>query len=115
MQKRPINIQKERKKDTRAKISLFLFRFSKNTILVGAMIIIITLALFEANRRLDQLEELEATEYALRAEISQLLARQEQLYDLYEYMGSLDFVEAMARERLGFVRPDEVIFRLNEE
>jgi cell division protein FtsB len=57
--------------------------------------------------RSHQLGEQEAQ---LRAEIEVLQSRYERLQALRQYLDSDEYIEAVAREQLGLVRPDETAF-----
>lgn len=49
-------------------------------------------------------------EDSARAEIEQLLARHQRLEALKDYLNSDEYIEAVAREQLGFVREGEIGF-----
>jgi cell division protein FtsB len=113
--KKLINIQKEIKKDKRRNRLFHIFNFSKFIIQITAIFLIVFSTLFIANQRMDELARLDNYIYLIRSEIYEAIAFQNELIYMYEYMGSLEFIEIMARKRLGFARPDEIIFILNEE
>ncbi len=53
-------------------------------------------------------------EERLKAEISEQEAKKEQLAELEEEMKTLKYVEKVAREKLGLMYPDEIIFRQDD-
>ena len=76
-------------------------------ILVGLMVL--------SNGRMNNIEESNLRIVAIEQEIEAALIRQAEIADRERYMSSFAFIENIARQRLGLVRRDEIIFILREE
>ena len=85
----------------------------------GGFILAVTMAvlalfavLFVQGREcLEKQKELKAKVNNLQQVYERDLEENEELKDKKEYMGSLEYIEDTAREKLGLVYEDEVIFR----
>ncbi len=60
------------------------------------------------------LKELKAEEATLQAQLSEEQARSIELEKQQEYYTSDSYIEKVAREQLGLVKPDEVVFKNQE-
>lgn len=52
-----------------------------------------------------------AQEAELEEQIQTELAREEEIEELEEYVGSDEYVEDVAKEKLGLIHPNEIIFQ----
>ena len=52
-----------------------------------------------------------AQEAELQEQIDKEIARQEEIEELEEYVGSDEYVEDVAKEKLGLINPNEIIFQ----
>lgn len=114
MERKIIDIAKEREKEIKDKKKFSTFIFLKIFIQISLIVIIIASSLIFANQRMIGLSLIEQEIIYTQSQINMALDRQEQLADLHSYINSIEFIESTARARLGLVYPDEIIFILNE-
>ncbi len=69
------------------------------------------LVTFQKYELLDTLEQNEKQIDALKTEKEKLLKEQEQISDYDDYVHSKKYIEEVAREKLGLVYKDEIIFQ----
>ncbi|WP_028234602.1 FtsB family cell division protein [Pseudobutyrivibrio sp. MD2005] len=72
--------------------------------MIGAMMVQM-INLYQKN------QEYKKTEEALEAQLDSAKEKQKQLEEQEEYVGSDEYIEKEAREKLGLSNPDEIIFR----
>ncbi len=58
----------------------------------------------------DKISELKQREREIKSEIAALRVELERLEDYYEMSKTPEFIERLAREKLGMVRKDEIIY-----
>lgn len=99
MQKEKIKQNKQMAKESVIKVLVVLAIF--------ALFIFATNGYLKQEKELERLNK-EAEELALKLEIVEREAKQ--VDELKALSGSTDYIERVAREKLGLVRPDEIIF-----
>lgn len=71
--------------------------------------------LFQTNSLKNQLAVYESQETALNENIEEEQERTEEIDELKEYMKTDEYAEEVARERLGLVKDNEIVFQEKEE
>lgn len=95
-------------------------RKNKTSNKFNSICIIVILLVFSATMMFKMIEtnqknyDYKSEEERLKAEISEQEAKKEQLAELEEEMKTLKYVEKVAREKLGLMYPDEIIFRQDD-
>lgn len=62
----------------------------------------------------DKSNELSETEYALQTKIEEAYLEKQDLIALEEYMHTKQYIEDVAKDKLGLVYPDEIVIRPSE-
>lgn len=95
-------------------------RKNKTSNKFNSICIIVILLVFSGTMMFKMVEtnqknyDYKSEEERLKAEISEQEAKKEQLAELEEEMKTLKYVEKVAREKLGLMYPDEIIFRQDD-
>ena len=74
-------------------------------VLLAVVLSIVSISMQEKNRAY------KAQEAELQEQIDKEIARQEEIEELEEYVGSDEYVEDVAKEKLGLINPNEIIFQ----
>ncbi|MDO5391538.1 MAG: septum formation initiator family protein [Eubacteriales bacterium] len=86
--------------------------------MVAISVIVMILLVFLVHQRNNvqaQLERYHAEEVALREKIEAENARTEEIDQLKEYMKTDEYAEEVAREKLGLVKDNEIVFQESSE
>lgn len=78
------------------------------------MVVFIPAVAFHVWNQGQTLKELKAEEAVLQAQLEEEQARSIELEQQQEYYTSDTYIEKVAREQLGLVKPDEVVFKNQE-
>lgn len=82
----------------------------KNKMVVGVVIVITLGFVGMASSKYGQLEKMENQVYEKQKEIEVVQNEIDELNKQLDYSNSLTYVEKIAREQLGYIMPDEIIF-----
>ena len=108
MQKKPIRIDKVKKRRR-------VFVGVKTLVQLALIIAIAVTTIIAFNHTMDNIAYTEAELAATQLQIEDARARRTQIEDSAAYTQSISFIENIARNWLGLVRRDEVIFIITEE
>jgi len=88
-------------------------RKNKNGILLvsGVVIVLCCFMLIGSIQLKQKLDQYAATEAELNTQIEEQEAYAQSLVKESEYIGSPEYIEAMAREKLGLLKDNEIIFK----
>lgn len=92
-----------------------LFFGAKTLIQLALLAIVITATFVIASNIMDDIAATEAELAAVQAQIEAAEARGREIEDSAAYVQSIQFIESIARERLGLVRRDEIIFIITQD
>ena len=100
--------QKSRRKQQRRRVQ----SYKRSMLAVSGVIVLLTIVLFANALTLRAKEQsYQAQEAELKEQIQEEKARTSEIDDLEEYVGTDEYVEEIAREKLGLVHEDEIIFK----
>lgn len=85
-------------------------RFSAAALILPVLTLGFFIMLSRYPRQVAELKRLEDLNKSLHKELEQLDAEERDIEELAELTGSEDFIEKLAREELGLIKPDEIIF-----
>lgn len=97
-------VQRELNKESKRRWS---FNLSRSKIPVIVIVLLMLYISFSLGSRLDQLYNMQKNIEAMRAEIEDLRERNAALHEELERLQSNDYIEQVAREKLGLVKPGE--------
>ena len=84
----------------------------KTSIKLVLLVIIALVTLVSVTHTMDSIAEIEAQMASVQAQIAQAEARRREIEDSAAYVASVSFIEYIARNRLGLVHRDEIIFMM---
>ena len=79
--------------------------------IVAAVIVVCLVVTVRVANLYDKSKELSATEYALEQKIEQANVERQNLIAQEEYMKTNDYIEDVAKDKLGLVYPDEIVIK----
>lgn len=82
----------------------------KNKMLVGTVVAITFGFVGIGYSKYGQLNRMQSQVYEKEQDIAQVSSEIEELNKQFDYSNSLGYVEKIAREQLGYIMPDEIIF-----
>ncbi len=91
----------------------------RNRVSMAAIGLVVSMLLavlvFQGNSLQNQLERYDEEEAALKEKIEEEKARTEEIDELKEYMKTDEYAEEVAREKLGLVKDNEIVFQEKED
>ena len=93
------------KKKRRLQHRISVISISCVILLLAVVLGVASISLQEKNSRYKAQEE------ELREQIEAEIVREEEIEELEEYVGSDEYVEDVAKEKLGLINPNEIIFK----
>ncbi len=85
------------------------------TFMIGvAILVVLGAAVFRVSALCEKSNELSETEYALEMKIEAANLEKQELMAQEQYMHTKQYIEDVAKDRLGLVYPDEIVIRPNE-
>ena len=102
-------MKKEKKRSTRARKRAFQHKVS--ILMVSGVVIILGIMLSVASISLHtKHNDLEARRTELEKELDAENARAEEIDELEDYVGTDEYIEDVAKDKLGLVYPNEILF-----
>ena len=83
-------------------------RFGPAHIVVAVAVLLLVLFAYAAMQTAAQTYRLRESQRALTHELTELRGQRAELQGLRDYLGSDEYIEAVARERFGLIRPGEL-------
>jgi len=80
-------------------------------IIVAAVVFVCVVVVVRVSTLYDRSKELRATEIALEQKIEQANIERENLIAQEQYMMTNDYIEDVAKDKLGLVYPDEIVIK----
>ncbi len=99
---------KKRKKSTRRQSRL------ASMFIIMAVIVVCAASLFKISDLYNESRELTYTEKALETKLEQTELDRQELEAREQYMKTKQYIEDVAKEKLGLVYPDEIVIRPEE-
>ncbi len=85
------------------------------TFMIGvAILVVLSAAVFRVSALCEKSNELSETEYSLEMKIEAANLEKQELMAQEQYMHTKQYIEDVAKDRLGLVYPDEIVIRPNE-
>lgn len=101
-------MKKTKKRSVRARR---IFQHKRSILSVSGVIIVLAITLSVASISLNaKNEEYKAQEAELKKQLEAEKARSEEIDELEEYVGTDEYVEDVAKDKLGLVYPNEILF-----
>ena len=86
--------------------------FKRSMVLITMAMIVMCAVIFVAGMGLQtRNKKLQAQEIELQAQLEEEELRSEEIDELTKYVGTDEYVEAVAKEKLGLVHKGEILFR----
>ncbi|MBQ2678624.1 MAG: septum formation initiator family protein [Firmicutes bacterium] len=84
-----------------------------NILMIVFMVIFAVVIVFSISSNLNKYKELKSEETLLKENIAAENEKTEKLYEEKEYYTSDDYIEVVARNQLGLIKPNEIVFIKN--
>ena len=84
-----------------------------NILMIVFMVICAVVIVFSISSNLNKYKELKSEETLLKENIAAENEKTEKLYEEKEYYTSDDYIEVVARNQLGLIKPNEIVFIKN--
>jgi len=78
------------------------------------VLVVLGVSAVKVSNLCEKSRELSETEYALEAKIENAYLEKQDLVELEKYMQTKQYIEDVAKEKLGLVYPDEIVIKPNE-
>ena len=101
---------KQKKRKARAKARALQHKISVLSISCVIVLLAVILSVASISLR-EKNEACKAQEAELEAQIEEASIRAEEIDALEEYVGTKEYVEDIAKEKLGLVNPNEILFK----
>lgn len=80
----------------------------------GVVCMLLVVLLFEGSSLQAKIQENNAKQAKIEQQLADEQARTEEIEELQEYMQSDEYIEKIAKEKIGLVKDNEIIFKENK-
>lgn len=102
----------EKKKRRRTAPKNRLQNHKRSVVMVSMITVVLSVVVFTGGMSLKaRNDEYKARESELRTMIEEETARSAEIDELKEYVGTDEYIESVAKEKLGLVHKDEILFK----
>lgn len=102
-------MRKKKKQNVQARQRLFHDKVSVILVTVVVVVLAVVLSFAQISLR-EKNQDYKAQEAELEKQLEQEAERSEEIDELEEYVGTDEYIEDVAKEKLGLVYPNEILF-----